>query len=398
MPKASTLYDKTFFLAFTYNFLMALNFSNNAIYPLYVKQMGGTAETVGAFMGAASVAALVARPLIGVMIDRLGIKRVLLLGSLGMTLPSIGYWALLDLGLGLPVWGLRLVHGFGFGAHLSAFFTLAAQQAPEDRRNESVAMYGLSGLAANLVGPFLGEQIYDAYGLPAFFALVTGFGFAGTITIAVTPVRKVVPPGPLPTLGRALKLVTDRTLMLSFVLAFAIAIFYSSGQFFLAPLARERMIADFGLYFTGYALAGIVVRVLARKLGDRYGVRRVMIPGFLSYATGMLLVALSDSTEALLVAGLFSGGAHAVVFPAVHSLGFGLAPVEARGSVMALLTGMTDVGGVFAAFAFGQAAEYMGYGIVFPMAATVGYVATAVILINVLRNPTPITTKGGVKS
>ena len=387
MPARSELYNGTFALGFAYNFFMALNFTNNAIYPLYVKEMGGSAETVGWFMGVAALSAVVTRPLIGLMIDRLGVKPILLLGSLFITLPALGYWALLDQGLNHWVWVIRLLHGFGFGAHFSAFFTLAAQVAPPNRRNEAIAMFGFSGLMANIVGPFAGETVYDTYGLPAFFLLVTFFGLIGFVIIAFLKLKPMEGPRVTPTLRGALTLLSARNLMMVYLLGLLLSICFSSGQFFLGPFARDRGIANFGLYFTGYAIAGMTVRFIGRKWGDRFGVRRIMIPAFVLYGSGMATIFFSTTTAMLFGAGLLSGSAHALAFPAVNALGYSRAPREYSGSVIALLTGMMDVGSVVAAFGFGQLAEMYGYTIIFPIAALAGLTASAVALLSVLRNP-----------
>lgn len=387
MSNRSELYNGTFALGFAYNFFMALNFTNNAIYPLYVKEMGGSAETVGWFMGIAALSAVITRPLIGLMIDRAGVKPVLLLGSLFITLPALGYWALLDQGLNEWVWVIRLVHGFGFGAHFSAFFTLAAQVAPPHRRNEAIAMFGFSGLMANIIGPFAGEKVYDIYGLPAFFLLVTIFGLLGFLVIAFLKLKPSEGPRSTPTLRGALTLLRARNLMLVYLLALLLNVCFSSGQFFLGPLARDRGIASFGLYFTGYAIAGMTVRFIGRKWGDRFGVRRIMIPAFFLYGSGMAAIYFSYSTSMLFFAGILAGSAHALAFPAVNALGYSRAPREYQGSVIALLTGMMDMASVIAAFGFGQLAEVYGYAVIFPIAALAGLGASGFSLLSVIRNP-----------
>ena len=394
LRRQSELYNATFALGFAYNFFMALNFTNNAIYPLYVKQLGGTAETVGYFMGVASLAAIITKPLIGYMLDRIGVKPVLLLGSLTITLPSLGYLALINQGLNEWVWLLRLVHGFGFGAHFSAFFTLAAQVAPSHRRNEAIAMFGFSGLMANLIGPFIGELVYDRYGLPPFFLLVTGFGLVGVVLVFFLKLRPGNGSRTTPTLRGAFALLRARNLMLVYLLALLLSICYSSSQFFLSPHAEERGIGNFGLYFTGYAIAGMSIRLIGRSWGDRFGVRRLMIPAFLLYASGMFTIYFSSTTAMLFVAGLFSGSAHGLAFPAVNALGYSRAPEGYSGSVIAFLTGMMDVGSVLTAGVLGTVAEYYGYNSAFLISTFAGLSASFAVLFSVLRNPERVQTVG----
>lgn len=381
------LYTRQFFIVFAYNFFMALNFTNNAIYPLYVKEMGGSAETVGWFMGIASLSAVMLRPLIGWMIDRYGPRTVMRIGSLAISLPSLGYMLLIDQGLSTEVWMLRLLHGFGFGAHLSAFFTHAAQSAPKGRRNESIGMFGFSGLLANLAGPFIGQFVYETHGLHAFFLLITAFGLAGFV---ITFAADRVPPesrAESPSLVGATKLIFEPNLRMVFALSVLLSICFSTPQAFLGPLAYERMIGHFSLYYTGYAIAGMAARLIGGKWGDRFGLRRVLVPGFLIYGSAMVALYLAQSSTAILGAGLLAGTAHGFVFPAVNSLGYSVAPRGHGGSVIALLTGMMDGGTMLATFALGQVAEYYGFAAVFPLAALAGVAASTTIIVSILRRP-----------
>jgi len=383
-----TLYNRQFLFFFSYNFFMALNFSSNAIYPLYVKSMGGTAQTVGAFMGVASLSAVVARPLVGWLIDRFGGRKVLIIGSLAMSLPSLGYLALLDQGLSPLVWLLRIVHGFGFGAHFSAFFASAAQSAPKNRRNEAIAMYGFSGLCAHLIGPFLSETIHDHYGLSTFFLVVTGFGLVALmIMLFLARQPKPEPNGSLPLFSGTLQLLMKRELRFVYLLAFLLSVLYSTPPTFLAPLARERGVFHFGLYFTGYGMMGMFIRLLGKRWGDRLGLRRVLAPSFVVYSLAMLTLFFARSTEMVMLAGGFSGLAHGIAFPAVNALAYNRAPRGSEGSVIALLTGMMDVGTMAGAFLLGLLAEFTGYPYVFPAAASAGLFASMLLVISILKRP-----------
>lgn len=382
------LYNRLFVLGFFYNFVIGLNFNNNAIYPLWVEEMGGGAREVGLFMGIASFAAVAGRPLIGPLIDRKGVRPVMTLGAIAMTLPSIGFWLLLGQGLTPAVWALRALYGFGFGAHFSAFFALAAQVAPPDRRNESIAMFGLSGMFSNLIGPFLGEMVFEQLGPAGFFAMVTAFGLAGlslarAMKVGVHRDAQQV----MPTLPGSMRLLRTRPLLLAFALALLLALCFSTPSTFLGPLARERAIESFGLYFTGMATAGVSIRLLGRKWGDRYGVRRILVPAFLLYGSAMAALYMAESTAAVVAAGLLGGAAHGLAFPAVQSLGYGRAPAGYGGSAIALITGMMDAGAMATAVGLGVVAQAAGYPVPFLVAAFGGLLASLLTLISVLRDP-----------
>jgi len=376
-------------MGFLYNFVLSLHFTNNALYPLYVVEEGGGVAVVGFFMGIFSVAGVLGRPLVGMLLDRYGVKPVLILGSLLLSLPALGYISLLGDGLGPMVWLLRIVQGVGYGAHFSATFTLAAQLAPAGRRNESVAMYGASGLLGAMVGPYLGEYLVTTPGLEWFFArrALIGIISAGLISRARLPKTST---GKVPRPSEVIKAFRSGELHFAMWLAFLLAMTFYAPITFLATIAAEKGIDQFSLYFTAWGLSGIIIRLAAARLGDAIGLRRILVPGFLLYGTGVLIIHFSTGTGGLIAAGIFCGTAHGLAFPAVTSLGYSLAPTAITGSAMAALTGMMDTGGTLTALALGPLAEAFGYGLVFPVAAASAYLAVILLLNSIRKRPETI--------
>ncbi|MBZ0263449.1 MFS transporter [bacterium] len=390
MTERSYFSSAPFFLGFAYNFMIALNFSNNAIYPLYVTGAGGTAETVGMFMGAYSLAAVLGRPLVGYLIDRWSAKLILIIGSSFLTIAPLGYLFLIDDKLGLWVWALRFLHGFGFGAHFSAFFTYAGQSAPKSRRNESVAKYGLSGLAAHMIGPLIGEHLVSTYGLPVFFSVMTVFGGLGVLIALFLPKPTHLEDPSVIQNENGKAAIEWKNLIFIFSLAIFLAISFTSAPAFLAPLAEERSLKGFGLYFTGFSIAGIITRIFGSHLGDTLGLRRVLLPAFLAYAAGLYLISYSYSLWLIIFAGAFCGVAHGLAFPAVVTLGYNLAGRGHAGRATALTTGMMDGGAVLGAFLLGVLAEHYGYTRVFVVSPIAPLFASLIVFISILKNPAPI--------
>lgn len=373
------MYTFPFYIGFAYNFVIALHFTSNALYPLYVVHEQGGAATVGLFMGIYSIAAVSGRPMVAAFIDRYGPRAILIAGSLMLSLPAFGYIGLLGAGIGWPSLALRTIQGLGYGAHFSATFTLAASLAPPARRNEAVAMYGVSGLLGAMTGPYLAERLVIANGLPAFFI---GMGCVGVlaagIIVFVPSATRVAMSFPKPML--VLRAFRASGMMRPLALAFLFAISFSSPTTFLATFAAQRGIADFSLYFTLWGISGVLVRFLGGKWGDRVGQRRVLIPGFALYAAGLAVIHFSGSTTALAFAGILSGCAHGMSFPAVTSMAHALAPPEYSGSAMALATGMMDLASAVNAFLIGPLAGVYGYGIVFPLASASSIAACALLI------------------
>lgn len=386
MP-AARLYTKTFYLGFAYNFFLSLNFSNNAIYPLYVEHHGGGAEQIGLFMGAFSIAAVAGRPLVGYLIDRWGSKRILILGSLFLALPSLGYYLLIDEGLTYLVWALRLLQGFGFGAHFTAYFTFVGNVAPKHRNSEAMAKYGISGMIGHMVGPLIGERVATHLGLPQFFLMMTVFGLLATATAALLNGREEGQATERPTLKGTLHLFTLPMVPLAIVLSMMLAAASTSISSFLAPLSLSRGITGFGLLYTAFAIAGTGFRLIGSHWSDRFGLRYMMIPGFFFYALGLGTLAMSHNLVFVIIAGFLCGLGHGITFPAVVSMGYTLAPRNYAGSSMALFTGIMDLAGAMNALILGQVAGLFSYDVVYPISALGPVAALVLLIISVVRNP-----------
>ncbi len=392
------LFTRTFAIAFSAGLLLAFNFSCNAVYPLYVRHEGGSAETIGLFMGILFFSALAVRPLIGMMIDRWGAKPVLLLSALCMGLPSLGFMHYTDQGIVPAVWALRIIQGFGFGGHFTAYFLFAAETAPASRRSETVGKYGIAGLFGGMIAPPIAERIIMPSGdgsvtketLSVFFIAMAILGILGFLLMLQLPSPKPQQGGKLPSPSGLLKTLKSGRMRLVFSIALLFAIAFSAASSFLAPIASERDIHGFGLYFTGFGITAIFVRAFSARWGDRIGLRRVLIPCFFLYSAGLMVLHFSTSTEWVIFAGVINGVAHGIAFPIVTTLGYSLAPEGYAGSSMALVTGMMDGGTALSAFALGQAAEWWSYDIIFPASAMATILAILLLLRDVLTRPKPI--------
>lgn len=383
----SRLVTPTFLLAFGAKILIALNFSNNALYPLYVTHLGGGVGMIGLFMGVYPFAAVASRPLIGGLIDRWGAKPVLMLGAVLLGLSPLGFMLHLTDGLTPLVWVLRVIQGFGFGAHFTAYFTLAAQEAPEGRRNESVAKYGMAGMVAHLFGPWLGEQILGEQGFPTFFVIMSSFCALALIFESFIRQRSGTrTKSRTPAFDGMLHVLRNPRMHMVFYLAMSHNAAWILLGAFIAPLSLERGIAGFGLFFTGFSAAGITIRLIGSQWGDRLGVRRIMIPSFILYAAGLVILAGSQTLPVVIFAGVICGFAHGFTFPGVTTLGYALSPPQFAGTAIALVTGMMDIGGAIASFSLGQVAELTGsIALVYLLGAAAPLSAAVWLFVDILR-------------
>ena len=112
---------------------------------------------------------------------------------------------------------------------------------------------------------------------------------------------------------------------------------------------------------------------------DRVGLRRVLLPALLLYATGLFLVPRVGHARVLLVVGAMCGAGHGYAFPILSALAVELVPPSLRGRAVSWLTAMFDLGNTLANPMLGAVAEWVSYPAMFTSSA-VGVLAGTALL------------------
>ncbi len=156
----------------------------------------GLASAVGFVAGVAALAGALASPVGGVLGDRVGFRRILLLGLSGGAIslavapfaPTIGLLALATLSF------------LAFNGIVGPMvFALLATEVPPERRSATLNLVYLPLYAAGIIGPALGAVVASTVGLAGPYllgALILG-GAAGTMSVAAR--RRTPAPAPAAT-------------------------------------------------------------------------------------------------------------------------------------------------------------------------------------------------------
>ncbi|MGH7350348.1 MAG: MFS transporter, partial [Candidatus Rokuibacteriota bacterium] len=142
---------------------------------------------------------------------------------------------------------------------------------------------------------------------------------------------------------------------------------------FLPTFGEELGITSVGLFYTAYAVAAMLVRVVGGNLIDVRGRRAVIIPCLFvqAAATGVLaLVALLfwpplrlPVLPFIFLAGFLAGAAHGFLYPAMSALLMDVTPERRRGSAVGIFSSVILVGNTIGAIAFGYVAHGLGYAV-----------------------------------
>jgi MFS family permease len=294
--------------------------------------------------------------------NRFGYRPVLAVGLVLLGAPALA----LPLSAALPlVVAVCLLRGVGLAILFVACAALSAELIPAERRGEGLGVFGVvAGLPAVLALP-LGLWLQARLGYPLVFTTGAIAALAGLAVLPGLPRRRpttgstmgVVAGLRTPALLRPSIVFAGSTMAAGIVATFLpVALPHASGA--LVPMA-----------FLLQAAAATVSRWWAGRLGDRYGAARLLVPGVLVAAAGMLALALTASPVAVLAGAVLFGTGFGAVQNTSMAMMFERVSAAGYGAVSALWNFAYDAGFGAGAAGFGALAGRTGYPFGFALTA-----------------------------
>lgn len=352
-PQSDTddlIYGRNFWLAYVANLMLVCANSLTFRFAEYIAARGGSEELTGAIVQAGLFAAIVCRLGLGGAIDHYGPRRIWLLS--GTVYMAGGLTFLIPHTLSPLIWVARIAYTTGLAGMFSCSIVHIQNQVPAHRRTEVIGSLGSSGF----VGTVLGTQISDLFfrwlpaGQPRFIAM---FGGAAALAllhsiVVVALTRRDVHSRPAATPGpfRLLFRYWPGPIV---VVAIAQGTGFVVTTLFLTRYVTAMNFSGITLFFLPYSVTAFACRWLFRDWGTSFSRHRMVLWGLSGMTAGQLLF-LSVSFEWLLILpAVVCGFGHALLFPAIVSIGAGRFPIQYRGSGTTLILGFTEMGTALAA-------------------------------------------------
>lgn len=351
------IYHGGFWLAYTANVLLVCANSLTFRFAEFVaflagnqRVAGGTEQLSGLIVSAGLIAAVLARFWLGQAIDRYGPRKVWLTSSLAFIAGGVGFLVLS--GLSPTIWIARIAYSVGLAGMFSCSMVHIQNQVPPHRRTEVIGVLGTSGFVGTIIGTQFGDLVFTLIppGYVQFLAMFGGAVLLGVIHVVVVFVltRNDVHRAPDETPASHLLLIRYWPGAILLV-AMAMGTSLTVTTVFLTRYATSLHLRGIGTFFFVYSLTAFSCRWLTRSWGGASGGRHQMVLWGLAGLTAGQLMFLTVTTEWLfLPPALLCGFGHALLFPAVVSLGAGCFPVHYRGSGTTLVLGFTELGTIVA--------------------------------------------------
>ena len=369
------VYVPSFLMAFTQGLLIPT-------LPLYATTFGVSFSLVSLAVAAKGIGTLVTDLPSGVMLERFGSRKVMLLG-VGVACLSLLLMGLIENYYVLVL--LRLVSGAGTAMWMLSRMAFISEVIPLDVRGRALSAFGgvsrIGVFASPAIGGFVGAKL----GLQTPFLLAAALaGVALVITLIYVPEsRKQAQAAHRRPHWRTMAQIvrTYRRDLFAAGSAQILAQMIRAGRELIVPLYGATVlgldVAAVGVILTVSAAIDMSLFGIAGLLQDRMGRKWASVPSMIILGTGMAMVPLTVGYASLLAAAAIMGLGNGLGSGTMMTLGSDLAPRDAMGEFLGLWRLIGDGGNTGGPLVVGAVADLTGLGLAAIVLAGVGALAAS---------------------
>lgn len=353
-----------YFLVLIQAFLSMSFYMVTPLITTYLTDIGSTLALAGMLSGILSYVCLVLRPFSGALADRVNPKCVLAISMGLFGISIIGY----GMSESIVVFAFcRIVSGISFSFASTTMFAYAGFYIPQKRMGEGIGYLGMGNILASAIGPMLGSILSPKIGFGMLFAAAGMLSLIPAICLIFIQKSGITPKERKREKHSFFRLKNIFAVELVYISLLAALFGYANSTMsnFLLLYAKEKGIAQASLYFSCLAIFLVILRPLTGKINDKFGLKYVLIPGYLCTILGVLMISKAEHLLLLLAASSFmafgqGGGQPAVQAECMRRLG-----KERRGVATSTYYIFNDIAQALAPTIGGILAGSFGYTIIF---------------------------------
>ncbi len=347
------------------NVVVALGYGVVApVLPQYARHFGVSISAATFVITAFAVMRLVAAPPAGLLVQRLGERRVYISGLLIVAVSTAAcafaqtYWQLLL---------FRSVGGLGSAMFTVSSLGLMIRISPPDARGRVAGLFSSGFMVGSVGGPVLGS-VTAGFGLAAPFVI---YGAALLVAAAVIffSLRGSTVAAPDESTEPAVsvrEVLRHRAYRAALFSNFATGWAAFGLRIALVPLfvveALGRGAGVAGLALATFAIGNVSVVIPSGYLSDRVGRRKLLILGLTVSAVSTILVGFTSSLPIFLAAAYVTGAATGIFISPQQAAVADIIGSNARGgTAVATFQMMADLGSIIGSLVVGQVAEHTSF-------------------------------------
>lgn len=356
--------------------------------PLYaIGVLNRTDEEAGLLMTVFLLSAIVVRPFTGKILDIAGKRKMLWIGLALYLICTVLYYFIQPFA-GLLV--LRFVQGIWFSIITTATLSIAADIVPITRRGAGLGYFSMSTNLAVVLGPLIALAVIQSYSFDVLFVVLSILMIVGVLTSLSAPAGVIPVKNDVKSKLSFGDLFEKRAVPVAF-LGSLIALSYASVLSYLSIYAQEKgLLALASSFFLVFAAVMLLTRPFTGRLFDEKGPQYVIIPGFVFFAIGLVLLANMDSAISFLIAGAFVGFGYGALVPSFQTLAVQSTKHERSGYATATFFTFFDSGLAIGSFVLGLIALHFGYESVYLVSGALAFAVLILYIVSIgKRNMNP---------
>lgn len=332
--------------------------------PLYaIGELHQTDKEAGLLLSGFLLSAIIVRPFSGKLLDVFGKKKLLVLSLVGYFICTVLYLFIHPFGLLL---GLRFIQGIFFSIITTAAGSLAADIVPAKRKGAGLGYFTMSTNLAVVIGPFIGLLLIQYSTFNVLFIVMSICVLAGGILALTVNTDDLPKPAHEGKITFKFDDLFERKALPVAAIASLVAFSYASVLSFLSVYAQQKdLMAVASLFYAVFAASMLITRPYTGKLYDTKGPQFVIIPGIISFAIGLVMLAFVEGPVLFLSAAIFVGFGYGAVTTSLQALAVQSTAIQRSGYATATYFTMFDLGIALGSYILGMVAVQAGYASVY---------------------------------
>ena len=339
------LWTKSFLLCLANNlFLFIFYFAQTTILPIYIlKELGGSVTQAGLTLTLFMVSAILIRPFSGLIIEKLGQRRTLIISATMFCFIAFSYLFISNM---TNLYILRLIHGVWFSILTTVCVPVVNQFIPDSRRGEGMGYYAMSMNLGIVLGPLIGLSLIPYLSYTMVTAVLVAMIFIGYIFCFLIPVQEVKQPDSEAEKTKlGLSDFVERKSLTIALMAMMISFSYASIMSFIAPFASSIHLMQYaGLFFVVFAISMMSLRPITGKIYDLKGPQYVIYPAVLTFSLGLLVLSQIHTLTGFMLAAVLIGLGFGSAQPCLQPLAIKRAPKHRIGYATSTFYTCYDIG------------------------------------------------------
>ncbi|WP_252234459.1 MFS transporter [Clostridium sp. ZS1] len=389
MDKKEKLWTSYFILALfiTIGVNLACNLLLSTI-SIYTKQITNVDTYAGMMTGAFTLAALFIRLLAGKLLDKVGRRKILILGVAITALSTIAYLAINNIQMIIL---LRIFQGFGFGISSTAVATIVTDVTPKSRMLEGIGYSGVGITITTAIGPSIALALvgksYENFRLLFITTTVVAI-----ITILISLKLSYSENTTKTQLNEennkdnTEEKVNERNMLVPAIILFLAAVAESTILAFTALYGIELGFSNIGLFFTINALGILASRLFINQIVSKFGTNAVLSYGLIIFSASIFGMSIVKTMPQLIIFGFLCGIMMGSLLPIINLMILDSVSENKKGMANAIYYALLDGGYGIGSIIWGKIVMNYGYRSIYAYAGVTLMIGGVIFTIYLMKS------------